>query len=374
MRRLPTSLAYSAALVAPLAYALGLTAYYTAARVTIAPPQCTTYTPVVAPLPEPARPACPEPAPEPTPEPPSAPPPLPSTGPGAAMLLLPGQHVQLTDTVDPAWGEGSHRFAPEHAAFINTAITQPAPRDKLPDPLRVLLGAPVVVYGSDGPVCTATLGEQAELLSRRDAYEAPEGFTPEELEAEFSSAMLSLSTSLIPDAGESCAGGLWARSTALSPPRLLTRVTEFSPAADEALRIAKMATWTQSSAYKTMKADYPDYVAELPDGEAPTWRKFLSRHHVHHVWKDDLGNAAATHISYGDLYAGCGDGFWGAYSGVWTTAQQELLVGPDVVAMFDADADGLFEVIAIADSGHELASASAALSRTSAVPFEGCSC
>ena len=293
------------------------------------------------------------------------------------MLLLPGLHVQLTDAVELSWGDGPYRFAPEHTVFVNTAITQPAPPDKLPTEIGVMLGAPVIVYGSDGPVCTATLGEGAELLARRDAYDEPGRWTRRELANEFRSATLSLSTTLIPDAGESCDGGLWARSADLAPPMLMKRATltaEESPAIDEALRTAKMATWTHSTAYKSMKADYPDYVADLPEGAAPTWRQFLSRHHVHQVWTDDSGDITATHISYGDLNAGCGDGFWAYYSGVWTATQQELGVESDVVAMFDADADGQMEVISATQSGHALESASEGLTQNSTVPYEGCSC
>lgn len=312
----------------------------------------------------------------------------PADGAGALMPLIPGGKVVVSMDVDRGWGVGKVRHASEQLAEFSGARRADVAR--LPGELQALLGQAVDIYGPNGRVCTARLARSAELLVRYSGEGYPYLDTDEEFEDFFEDGKLPrgtiaqvyrdyepvLATQLIPDAGESCEGGVWARSAHLAAPTVLVEVEPRGPEV-EAMKEARRRI-RRSAGYREMKTNYEEYQADV-EGELD-WRRFIRRHFSTALWRDVSGEHEVVYARIGDFDSSCGDGFgWGQthlrrLDDSWREDVAALGYSDALVGVVDADGDGQLELIFDTPLGPSVSSASDDLKMEAAVWWDGCPC
>lgn len=326
----------------------------------------------------------PEPAPEPAPEPEPIPEPAPMTDAptslaGAGMLLHDHQLV-LTTTPDLTWSKGQLR---NHAIGWGVAVSKRVDATRLPDPLRALTDARVVVYAADGSTCTATThADDLTIYGRQDgelAYPEDDNdeLTPAQLrevrEQVFADAQL-LRARLHRDDARRCEG-LWARDAALPSP------TVFAAALldehDRTLHTRVLAQLADIPAVAEFAGAYRRYGVDS-GGEQPTWSTF-QRDTLQLTRWDELGGARSyLNVIVGDGGEPCSGLFYDQLALLFAIEGEtlRLLDQPGFLhplAVMDLERDGLLE--AVTAGGTQLESRGAATpTQRYEFPYHGCPC
>lgn len=280
----------------------------------------------------------------------------------------------LTTEADRAWGQGRLR---EHAGPGQFRAAKVADVAKLPAAHVAQRGRSFDVYGVDGKVCTARLGELSVLAQHdgpslfdvfhgsrdeqewdpdggeEDPYEAfeREVHSDKEIRAKVWAALDPeenrpwLVAPLVSDT--SCAGGLWARDAELPAPTLL-HVAD-APTPITAQRIAAFET---SAELADTQAQYAKWERELTEEQReslPTWDTIAAALPATvREWHDQSGTARIVELEFGQAPEGCGD-----YGSTSITAVDLVSAGgfertshsTGPLAVFDADLDGKFELL-----------------------------
>lgn len=361
--------------------------------------------PVVAcELPAPA-PALPEPAPEPAPVVAPAPapapvvapePPAPTRDPSQFMLMHDADLV-LDSGPELAWSSGKigHRAAPgEFVAW------RPAVADRLPEPVRALLGATVSVYSADGSACIATVGAARVQVERTgDVFEVStdtdEGSTYEP--PADASALKNMSRETFAGAGadglllarqrnrdDRACTGLWARRADLPAPAVFG-LRDLSPEdhrrlTDDALALVRALPEFADvrDAYAARLAEYgPEYAAEQP-----SWDTWLDANFRVDRWDEVGGPRTFVSVELREEAEGCGDWFSEGFALILERQGEQLAVRQpgwfDLAALTDLDRDGTLEGLVTGEFGYQELMATgpnaAAVADTFSIPFWGCSC
>jgi len=273
----------------------------------------------------------------------------------------------LSSKARRVWGMGSLR---EHSGPGQFRAAMQANPAKLPEALLAHGARTFDVYGKDGKLCTARLGELSVLAQHdgpslfevfhgsidgveyEDGEEHPadvferQTHTPKQIRSKVwasSDADRWLVAELVSDTP--CEGALWARDAELPPPRLLHAGP--SPIVEQ-----RIAVHEASTALADAKAEYATWRDEHPEESKsmPTWAE-IERDHPAKVtaWLDETGTPRLVELDFGywpDL--GCGDN---PTTGL--TAIDEVIDGAfepmshsmGFGAVFDVDLDGRYELL-----------------------------
>lgn len=280
----------------------------------------------------------------------------------------------LTTEADRAWGQGRLRA---HAGPGQFRAAKAADVAKLPAAHVAQRGRSFDVYGPDGKVCTARLGELSVLAQHdgpslfdvfhgsheeqewdpeqgdEDPYEAfeREVHSDKEIRAKVWAALDPeanrpwLVAPLVSDT--SCAGGLWARDAELPAPNLLHLAD-----ASTSITAQRLAAFESSAELADTKARYAEWERELSEDQReslPTWDAIAAEHPaIVREWHDASGTARVVELEFGEAPEGCGD-----YGDTSITAVDLVTNGgfertshsTGPLAMFDADLDGQYELL-----------------------------
>jgi hypothetical protein len=370
MRRRHVELAVGLGLMlGPLVYALSLeptAASECAAEIEIAEPAepastdaCEQLEPItieVAPEPTELEPVVVEPAPEPTPEP---------SFELARFLFVTDAGVVLSTEAKREWGKGK-LFVPKGKVSYRAA--KRANPITIPAALWSMRGRTFDMYGADGKLCSARLGE-LRVVGQYDGWslggvlgqdwydEDPESASKAEilaglwqrddlwLVADFESA-------------DSCKGALWARDAELPPPMILRRSTDPTPASE-----ARLAAFLRSEELAETERSYRAEYAEL-DAETreyyPNWDEMVAEHGANvWSWIDVDRRAHVVGLEFGREPDGCGEPLWSRHTALDLVRGDELVptsYGHSPTAIFDADLDGELEFLYVNYGGRWLES------------------
>lgn len=363
-------------LLGPLAYALTLESEVVEPDVEVleivevAAPQQVVVTPAIAV--EPAIPVVQAPALPPTPAPNVEA--APADDDRIRFAFVNGAGLVLTTAADRAWGQGRLR---EHAGPGQFRAAKSADVAKLPAAHVAQRGRSFDVYGPDGKVCTARLGELSVLAqhdgpslfdvfhgSREEREWDPEAGDEDPFEA-FEREVHSdkeirakVWASLDPDANRpwlvaplvsdtSCAGGLWARDAELPAPTVL-HVAD----APTSITAQRLAAFESSAELADTKARYAEWEREISEDQRDslaTWDAVAAAHPASvREWHDQSSTPRLVELEFGEAPEGCGD-----YGDTSITAVDLVTDGgfertshsTGPLAVFDADLDGQFELL-----------------------------
>lgn len=351
-------------LLGPLAYALTLE------------PEVQTEVVVIQEAPTPALAERSEPV-VPTVEPAPAPPPAPAIETATAEPPLGSDRIDfalvneaglvLSTEADAAWGTGRLR---RHSGPGHFRAAKRANGRTVPAELWAQRGRTFDLYGTEGKVCTARLGE-LDVLAQHDGPSEFYLFHPDEMgdwevfesdppsKAEVRQRVWSLAehdepeTSVTPwlvaeiISDEPCKGALWARDSELPPPALLHPSEEPSPLTER-----RLAQHESSTELAETRASYEDFYRHLDDEEREyygTWER-LSREHPATVrsWLDDEGQAHFLELHFGSYEGSCGEGYYAEITALDAVEGEAIVPSGNTanpVMIFDADLDGRFEVL-----------------------------
>lgn len=282
----------------------------------------------------------------------------------AEILLVTDAGVVLSNEAKHAWGEG-RLFEPKGEVSYRTA--KRANPDAIPSDLWSLRARTFDLYGPDGRVCTARLGE-LRVVAQYDGWSlggvlgedwfdrGPEGASNKQIrEGLWQREDLWLVADI--ESPDSCEGALWARDAELPPPSILRR-SEIPNRASE----ARLAMFLASEEYATMEADYRTQLAAYDDEGReyyPTWETIVAEHGAKTwSWIDAHARPQLVGLEFGRQGEGCGD------PQSWATALDYvrgeefvpiLFHSPD--AVFDADLDGQYELLHVGDGQRWISSA-----------------
>lgn len=297
----------------------------------------------------------------------------PDDGDRLRFAFVNGAGLVLTTAAERAWGHGRLR---EHAGPGQFRAAKSADVAKLPAAHVAQRGRTFDVYGPDGEVCTARLGELAVLAQHdgpslfdvfhgnreeqewdpeqgEDPYEVfeREVHSDKEIRAKVWASLGHegnqpwLVAPLVSDT--SCEGGLWARDAELPAPTLLHLAAAPTP-----ITAQRLAAFETSTELADTKARYAEWERELTDDqreELRSWDEIAVDHPATvREWHDLAGAARIVELEFGEASEGCGD-----YGNTSITALDLVTergfeatshsTGP--LAVFDADLDGKFELL-----------------------------
>lgn len=384
------TLIYATILLTPMAVAAGYLAFTPApAPIVIVEPAPASGCPAPASV-------CPEPAPAPTSEP-SAPsePTVPvavepvATDPpspidpsialaGAGMLLYDGQLV-LSTAPDLSWSKGQLRNHPREWAV---EVSKRVDVARLPDPLRALADARIIVHAADGSTCTATTRPDGlTIFGRQDGELAyPEDDNDELTPAQrlaireqvFAEAQL-LRGRLHRDEGR--CEGVWARAAALPAPAVFAAREQDEP--DATLRAQILAQLAGMPQIETLARAYRHHNAES-GAEQPAWSVYL-KDTLHMTRWDELGGTRSyLNVIVGDGGEACSSLFSDQVAVLFRLDSGEPVAQDDPgflhpLAVMDLERDGHLE--AVTENGLQLESRgpNSTLQRFE-IPYHGCPC
>jgi hypothetical protein len=349
------------------------------------------------PAPSPAAPVAPVAAPEPAAAEPSDVPPLPlaTEGPGRAMLVR--KDALVLDThADLRWASGRPVIKAEPSHLLATRSVR---WDSLPERLRGLQDATMVVHAADGSTCIAGVGEpKLHLEQIGDIFhsiddDGQESFLPpadksvlrdmvKDLFAEADDLLL-LARQRAAD-GRPCEG-LWARRADLSPATVFGRrgATEAEAAA---LTAEASAVVRAQPEFAALAGEYSEYLAPMDTerrADLPTWDDFVAGNLATVAWHE-IGGArqiVSVELQLIDRMA-CSDDFGGSLA-LLLERRDGRLVRLDqpgwlgLAALMDLEGDGVLE--AVTDDGFETVLRThdpngAELRDAYSVPYIGCPC
>ena len=371
------TLIYATILLTPMAVAAGYLAF------TPAPAPTIVEVPVASACPEPAAlapPAC-EPSEPAASTPTPAVEPAPAIDPasrqaGAGMLLYDHQLV-LATAPDLTWSKGQLR---DHKLEWAVAVSKRVDTTRLPDPLRALADARVIVYAADGSTCTATTRPDGLTIHGRQdgelAYpdEGHDEVTPAQQQAVreqvFAEAQL-LRARLHRD-GERC-DGVWARAAALPAPAVFAARDDEDPA----LRERVLAALAPSPRLEALARSYRHHNDES-GAEQPEWPVYL-RDTLQVTRWDELGGARSyLNVVVGDGGEACSGLFSDQLAVLFAVTDDGLVLldQPGFIhplAIMDLERDGQLE--AVTEGGMHLESRGLpGTVQRFEIPYHGCPC
>lgn len=282
--------------------------------------------------------------------------------------------IVLSTTADRAWGTGTLR---DHAGPGEFRAAKRADLAKVPASHLDQRGRTFDIYGADGKVCTARIGELSILMQHdgpslfevfhgsmdgiewdpEAADESPfEAFDRETHSArEIRSKVWTLAhadtheawlvAGLVSDT--SCEGGLWARDADLPEPTVLHR------APSPEVTAKRLAAFESSEVLAEKKSAYDAWRDEVEDEEErrriSTWEELAKATPAKvQAWDDARGMTRMVELEFGEEPEGCGDGGDTSITSVDMVVDGrfesiERSVAP--LAVFDADLDGNFELL-----------------------------
>lgn len=380
------TLIYATILLAPMAVATGYLAFAPPPIVTLETAEAPVCTPEPA-AQEPAQvlvepaPASAEPAQAPVPADPPPAPVLPAPGPGVGMLMYEGQLV-LATAPDLTWSKGQLR---EQRQDWSVRVSKRVVADRLPEPLRALGDARMVVYAADGSACVAsTRADDLNIHARQDG----ELFYPEEgedevspkqrraiLEEVFAEAQL-LRARLHREAGQRPCEGLWARPAALAAPAVFA-AHALDRHAEAALRDLLLPQLAGMPRVKALGKAYREHATEIDDATVP-WATYMRDTLQITRWDELGGTRSYVNVIVGDGGEPCTTMFYEQVAlqfsfeaGVLTPLDDPGFIDP--LAVMDLERDGHLE--AVTQDGLQLESRGpAGAVQGFEIPYHGCPC
>jgi hypothetical protein len=300
---------------------------------------------------------------------------------GAGMLVYEGQ-VVLTTKPDVAWARGKLRSPEVDYGVVATRSADPA---RLPEDLRALADARLVLYRADGGTCTAGTGpDLLKIYGRQDGElfypEAEDGQpTAAELLAArkevFAEAQLLLAR-LRPATGGPRCDGLWARRADLPAPAVFAPNTDD----DDALRAQVLAQIAGQPAVIALAARYEAHRAELTglDADIQPWSTFMTDTVQVSRWDEVGGARSYVNVIVGDGGESCSDLFPDQTTVLFAREGGELVAQADSgflapLALMDLERDGHLE--AVTEGGNRIESSGPAGDvQQFTIPYHGCPC
>lgn len=285
----------------------------------------------------------------------------------AAMLFVTDAGVVLSREAEREWGKG-RLFEPEGEVTYRAA--KRADASKVPAALWSMRGRTFDLYGADGKVCVARLGE-LRVVGQYDGWslggvlgdewrdQDPAAASKAEIrEGLWRRDDLWLVAEI--ESSDSCKGALWARDAELPPPTILRQ----SYAPTEASE-ARLVEFRQSDDLAVTERNYRDAYAELEPEQReyyPTWETLVAEHDASTwSWIDPHGRPLLVGLEFGREPEGCGDPLYSKLTALDHVRGEQFVpvpYGHTPAAVFDADHDGRLELLYSGDDGHWLASAS----------------
>ena len=307
------------------------------------------------------------------PEPVVEPAPAPAAPAGAAeFLFVTDAGIILSDAAERGWATG-RSFEP--AGEVSYRAAKRVDTAALPTELWQLAGREYDLYGPEGKLCTARLGELrvvaqydgwgvAGLLGDEWYDQDPDEAKPAAIrKALWEREDLWLVAAIAADGP--CEGALWARDAALPPPTILRQRPQSS-----AVTRARLAAFAESEELAETKRVYQEAYAQLAAEDPESLEYYddwatIEREHGAEVWAwvDPQGQARVVGLEFGQPQEACGD-----FMSSWITALDyvrgdgfEPVEQPHRPrAIFDADGDGQLELLYRDEDGRRLVSPSLA--------------
>jgi hypothetical protein len=284
----------------------------------------------------------------------------------APFLFVTDAGLLLSTEAEHAWGEGRLFVPPGEASFRAAKRANPS---TIPAELWSMRGRTFNLYGRDGQVCSARLGELrvvaqyggwslGGVLGEEWREQDPEGASKREiLDGLWRRDDLWLVAEI--ESPDSCEGALWARDAELPPPMILR-----SSSAPNRASEARLAAFARSEEFAETARTFQDYYATLPEDDrawAPTWESTLAEHGAEvQSWLDAQGQPQVIRLDFGRESEGCGDPFESKITALEYVRGDEFVAVPFSTsphAVFDADFDGQLEFLHSSPSYYGLASA-----------------
>src|SRR5690606_34936318 len=283
----------------------------------------------------------------------------------AEFLFVTDAGIVLSTDAEREWGKG-RLFEPDGEVSYRAAKRADATR--VPTALWSMRGRMFDLYGPDGKVCTARLGE-LRVVAQYDGWslggvlgeewydQDPEGASKAQIRAGLWRRDDLWLVAEVESSG-SCRGALWARDAELPPPTILRRTFAANHASE-----ARAAEFRQSEGLaETGRNSRTDY-AQL-DQEAreyyPTWETLIEEGPTFWSWIDPHGSPRLVGLEFGREPEGCGDSPYSRLTALDHVRGDEFVPVahahfPD--AVFDVDHDGRLELLYSGDDGPWLMSA-----------------
>ena len=327
----------------PFAYALTLSGPAPASECQAAPRLVEVERVIV----EPAECVSPKPKPKPKPEPEPEPEPEPIPDFAAPLLLVDGDYLIFDSDAKAKWGEG-RLFEPP--AGTGHGAAKRATPDQVPASRWNLGGRTYDIYGSEGKLCTAEVGEllviaqyeDSELVDLLEPGQQPE-LSPKQVRALVWETQSRWLVGRLQGEGE-CEGGLWARDAALPPPVVLRSSDPSTALAEERLQ-----RFRASKELSELEAAYREWHSSHDHGsyEAEPWDELLEYTQPSvRSWVDAEGRERVISLDFGRP-ATCGS-FDTELDSIEERIEGELVrleQSNSPSAVVDADLDGRLEYL-----------------------------
>lgn len=273
------------------------------------------------------------------------------------FLFVHGPNLVLSAEAEPDWGIGALFEPPGRADF---RAGKRAWERTLPELYPAMATRSYDLYGSEGKLCSATVGELRVVAQYEgptlqevvgwDVYEELDDWdelpasTREIRRALWDTQPLWLVGELVTEGD--CEGALWARDSELPAPAVLRRSEQRNWFGDRLI-----AEFEGSEARAELEAEHRGYLAELGEDELdwyPSWESIVEDAPAEvHSWLDARGEPRVLELEFG-YSESCG-GPDARYTKVHAVDEKgrvrpaERRYGAD--AIFDADLDGEFEYL-----------------------------
>jgi hypothetical protein len=272
-----------------------------------------------------------------------------------AFLFVTDAGVVLSTEAEHGWGEG-RLFEPDGEVSFRAA--KRANPNAIPSDLWSMRARTFDLYGPDGRVCTARLGELrvvaqyggwslGGVLGEEWYEQEPESASKQQIQKGlWKREDLWLVAEI--ESSSSCEGALWARDAALPLPTILRR----SELPNHATK-ARLAQFHASEELAELERNYKDEYAELePETRSyyPSWDTLLVEHGATAwSWIDSHARPQLVGLQFGREPEGCGDPLYSRITALDHVRGDEFVPAATHVhspdAVFDFDLDGQFELL-----------------------------
>lgn len=272
----------------------------------------------------------------------------------AELLFVTDAGLVLSTEAERSWGEG-RLFEPEGEVSYRAA--KRADPTAIPSALWSMRSRTFDLYGPDGRVCTARLGELRVVAQYggwglggvlgEDWYDVdPEGVSKKQIrEGLWQRDDLWLVAEL--ESPDSCEGALWARDAELPLPTILRR-SELPNHASK----ARLDQFHASEELAELERNYKEEYATLDEETRayyPGWDTLVAEHGAAAwSWIDAHARPMLVGLEFGREPEGCGDPLYSRITALEHVRGDEFVPvahGHSPAAIFDADLDGQFELL-----------------------------
>jgi len=333
----------------------------------------------------------------------SAAPPAPEPPPGrdpSQLMLMHGPDLIVRGSAEPTWSAGKLRWKLEPWRLI---VSQRAAVERLPDPLRALVGARVTVYGADGGACVADVGPMRVQYEETGEIAIDYGLTEEGADGEAPAPPSDQAVAALARQefelgkrdrhlvarqrradGRACEG-VWARRSDLPAPAVFGQRELGEPEA-RALATSVLAALRQQPEFGELERKYAAYRRESEDhlDEPRAWSDLVADTIIARRWDEVGGPRRIVTVEVGPAQEPCSGAFgervavfFEERAGTFERLPQEGWL--DVEAVMDVDRDGTLEVITQGDAeirrqSRAAGPAAATFVDALTIPFHGCPC